>query len=98
MRNTVDRSELLWKAVAMAAGAAAGAAVRRGVAGLWRGTTKQDPPTNPASHNTRWSSAVGWVVASGVAVAVARLVAQRGAAAAWKAKTGSYPAASDAAS
>jgi hypothetical protein len=82
----------------MAAGAAAGSVVRRGVAVLWRGTTNEDPPTNPASHDTRWSSAVGWVMASGVAVAVARLVAQRGAAAAWKAKTGRYPTASDATS
>jgi hypothetical protein len=91
----VRRSDLLWKGIAMASGAAAGALVRRGMAAAWRTTTKNDPPTNPVAHDTGWRPALTWVIASGVGVAVSRLVAQRGAAAAWKAKTGRYPAAAE---
>jgi Protein of unknown function (DUF4235) len=89
----LERSDLAWKLVAMTTGAVAGAAVRRLLRVVWRGTTKAEPPDNPASGNADWRAALGWVVASAVGVAVARFVAQRSAAAAWKARTGSYPAA-----
>jgi hypothetical protein len=88
----LERSDLAWKLVAMTTGAVAGAAIRRLLRVVWRGTTKAEPP-NPASGNVDWRAALGWVVASAVGVAVARFVAQRSAAAAWKARTGSYPAA-----
>jgi Protein of unknown function (DUF4235) len=87
----MQRSDVAWKLVAMTTGAVAGAAVRRLLRVVWRGTTKAEPPVHPASGNADWRSALGWVVASGVGVAVARFVAQRSAAAAWKARTGSYP-------
>jgi|SRR6516165_1231235 hypothetical protein len=93
MALRIERSDLAWKLVAMTTGAVAGAAVRRLLRLVWRGTTKVEPPVHPASGNADWRAALGWVVASGIGVAVARFVAQRGAAAAWKARTGSYPSA-----
>ena len=85
------RLDLVWKATALAAGAAAGAVTRRALRAAWRGVNGDDPPTNPAARRTSWPEALTWAMASGVSLAVTRLVAQRGAAAAWKAKTGSNP-------
>jgi hypothetical protein len=84
-------SDLAWKAVALAAGAASAFVTRRVIRSAWKGAKGGEPPTNPASRLTTWPDAFGWAVASGVALAVTRLIAQRGAAAAWKASTGSYP-------
>ena len=87
----VRRDDLLWKATALAAGAAAGGAHAARAAGVWRGVKGGEPPVNPAARRTSWPEALSWAASSGVALAVSRLVAQRGAAAAWKAKTGSNP-------
>jgi Protein of unknown function (DUF4235) len=87
----MNRSDIAWKALALAAGGASAYATRRAIGAAWRGVKRDDPPTNPASRRTSWPQALGWAVVSGVAIAIGRLVAQRGAAAAWKAKTGSYP-------
>ncbi len=84
---------MLWKVVALASGAAAGAATRAALHAGWRRARGTDPPANPASPRTSWPEALIWAAASGVAMAVTRLVAQRGAAEAWRARTGSYPTA-----
>ncbi|HEX2048325.1 MAG TPA: DUF4235 domain-containing protein [Acidimicrobiales bacterium] len=88
----MDDRGVLWKLVALATGAAAGAATRAVLHFGWRRAKGSEPPANPASPRTSWPEAVTWAAASGVAMAVTRLVAQRGAAEAWKARTGSYPA------
>ncbi len=88
----MDDRRILWKVVALASGAAAGAATRTLLHAGWRRTKGSEPPANPASPSTTWPEALIWAAASGVAMAVTRLVAQRGAAEAWKASTGSYPA------
>ncbi|MDQ3896546.1 MAG: DUF4235 domain-containing protein [Actinomycetota bacterium] len=88
----MDDRGILWKVVALASGAAAGAATRALLHVGWRRAKGSEPPANPASPSTTWSEALIWAAASGVAMAVTRLVAQRGAAEAWKAGTGSYPA------
>ena len=82
----------MWKVVALASGAAAGAATRSVLHFGWRRAKGSEPPANPASPRTSWPEALIWAAASGVAMAVTRLVAQRGAAEAWKASTGRYPA------
>ena len=87
----MKKDDLVWKAVALAAGAASAAVTRRVLRGAWRGVAGDDPPVNPAARSTTWRQALVWAVASGVALAVTRLVAQRGAAAAWKARTGTNP-------
>jgi hypothetical protein len=89
--NKVKKDDLVWKAVALAAGAASAAVTRWALRSAWRGVEGGDPPVNPAARSTTWSRALVWAVASGVALAVTRLVAQRGAAAAWKARTGTNP-------
>ena len=91
MSAMADR-RVLWKAVALGTGAAAGAATRAVLHAGWRRAKGAEPPANPASPSTSWPEALIWAAASGVAMAVTRLVAQRGAAEAWKASTGSYPA------
>ncbi|HUQ63383.1 MAG TPA: DUF4235 domain-containing protein [Acidimicrobiales bacterium] len=85
------RQQVLWKGVGALSGAVAGAATRKVLTSSWRKVRGGNPPTNPASHQTKWTEALIWAMASGVAMAVTRLVAQRGAAEAWRAKTGSYP-------
>ena len=88
----MDDRGILWKIVALASGATAGAATRAVLHFGWRRAKGSEPPANPASPRTSWPEALIWAAASGVAMAVTRLVAQRGAAEAWKARTGSYPA------
>jgi hypothetical protein len=94
----MNRSDISWKVLTLAAGAASAFATRRAVRAVWKGVKRDDPPDNPAAPSTRWPEAIGWAVASGVAMAVVRLLVQRGAAAAWKAKTGEYPRAVEEAS
>jgi len=94
----VRRSDIAWKALALAAGAASAFATRRAVGAVWKGVKGGDPPSNPASRSTTWPEAIAWSAATGVAIAMARLLAQRAAAGAWKAKTGGYPKALEEAS
>jgi Protein of unknown function (DUF4235) len=47
----VRRNDLIWKATAMAAGAASGAVTRRALQGLWRAVKGDEPPTNPAGRH-----------------------------------------------
>jgi hypothetical protein len=86
-----QRSDLLWKALALVAGAAAAAVTTRLVGLVWKKVTGADSPLNLVAGETSRRREIVWVVASGVAVALVRLVARRGLARAWRAKTGRYP-------
>ena len=82
---------ILWRAVALGAGAAAATAVRALASTAWRTTRHEDPPTNPAARSVPWRDALIWAISVAVGAAVARVVAERGAATAWEAATGSPP-------
>jgi hypothetical protein len=86
-----DPKETLWKAVGTGAGVLAAALARRMLMAGWQKTKKADPPTNPASPETKWSEALAWAVLTGVMIGVARLIATRGAAEGWRRATGLYP-------
>jgi hypothetical protein len=94
----MNRSDMAWKALALAVGAASAYTTRRAIAAVWKSVKGSDPPSSPAARSTTWPEALGWTVGTGVAMALARLIAQRGAAAAWKARTGGYPRALEEAS
>ena len=87
----VRRVDLVWKATAMAAGAAAGGAHTACAAGRVAGREGRRAARQPrrAPHLVAGGAELGGGIRRGLAVT--RLVAQRGAAAAWKAKTGSNP-------
>ncbi len=56
----------------------------------WKTVTGKEPPS-PTNPNTSASSAVTWVVASGIGVGVAQLFAQRFAARHWTDDAGDAP-------
>jgi hypothetical protein len=85
------RSDLLWKAVTLAGGAAAAAATTRLVGLAWRRATNTETPLDRTPGSTTRGREIAWVVASGIAVALVRLVARRAFARLWRAKTGHYP-------
>ena len=80
-----------WKAVGGVSGLAAAALTRKALTTGWQKTKREDPPANPASHNTAWREALLWAALTGVAVGIGRLVATRGAAGLWHRTTGKYP-------
>jgi hypothetical protein len=86
-----QRSDLLWKALALGAGAAAAAGTTRLVGLVWKKVTGAEVPLNLVAGETSRRREIVWVVASGFAVALVRLVARRGLARAWRARTGHYP-------
>ena len=86
-----QRSELLWKATALAAGTAAAVATTRLVGLAWKKATGAEVPLNLVAGETTRRREIVWVVASGVSVAFVRLVARRGLARVWRAETGRYP-------
>jgi hypothetical protein len=86
-----QRSELLWKALAIAAVAGAAAGATKVVSLTWKKVTDTEVPLNVAPGVTSRRREIIWVVASGIAVALVRLVARRGLARLWRAKTGEYP-------
>src|SRR3954451_22485756 len=86
-----ERSDLMWKVSALAAGVGAATLTTRLVALLWREVTGAAPPPDRAADTRTGMETAMWVVAVGVAGALARHAAQRGAAEAWKRTTGDYP-------
>ena len=82
---------ILWRVVALGAGAAATAAIRALASAAWRTTRHEEPPANPAARSVPWRDALIWAISVAVGAAVARVVAERGAATAWEAATGSPP-------
>jgi hypothetical protein len=87
---TLDKKTVAWKAVTVAAGAAAGVLTERLLGLAWKQVAGHQPPA-AADRGVSWPTAVSWAVATGVGVAVARLVANRSAAAIWEAATDEAP-------
>ena len=83
--------ETQWKLLATGAAIIAGVTARSALRAGWRNWKHEEPTFNPASHETAWSDAVIWAVATGAAVGLARLVARRGAAAGWQRIRGTLP-------
>jgi hypothetical protein len=81
----------VWNAVALAAAAATGVAVRNALELAWESVRGDEPPENPAARSVSWGDALAWTLVTGVAVGLGRLLAQRGAAAGWKSVKGRYP-------
>lgn len=67
--------------------------------GLSRGATskgyklvkKVDPPANPASRRTAWTSALGWAAITGAAAAMSGVIGRRVAAGLWHKRVGRLP-------
>lgn len=67
--------------------------------GLSRGATnkgyklvkKVDPPANPASRRTAWTTALGWAAFTGAAAAMSGVIGRRAAAGLWRKRVGRLP-------
>lgn len=88
-RSLLDRAK--WLAVGLGSAYVASFAVHNLLRAGWRTFANDDPPLNPAAHDTDWNEALTWTVLSGVAAGVTRLVVRRHAAATWHNITGAYP-------
>jgi hypothetical protein len=86
-----NRSDLLWKALTLAGGAAIAAIATRLVAMVWRKTTDSETPLEREPGATTRSREIVWVIISGITIALVRLVTRRAMARAWRARTGRYP-------
>jgi hypothetical protein len=87
----VERKQVAWKAVSIAAGAVAAGVARRTAIVVWEKTRKEPAPTGPATRQRSWAQALIFAVTVATGVAVARVVAERSAAAVWERTTGSTP-------
>jgi hypothetical protein len=87
----MERREVAWKALSVAAGTIAAAATRRVAVATWEKARHEPAPTGPATRERSWRDALVFAVAVAAGVAVARVVAERTAAAAWEQATGSAP-------
>jgi Protein of unknown function (DUF4235) len=87
----MERREIAWKAVSVAAGAVAAAAARRAAVTAWEKARHEPAPTGPATRERSWPEALVFAVAVATGVAMARVVAERTAAVAWERATGSSP-------
>src|SRR4051812_26797385 len=87
----MTRSQVLWRMVALASGAAAGAVTQMGLRALWRRAWRAEPPGAGGHERSQWGDALVWAAASGVAGGVAKIVGERGGAEVWRAATGEYP-------
>ena len=83
--------ETSWKAVSGIAATLAAMATHTALNAAWGGLRSEEPPLNPAAHDTRWREALLWAAAIGLTVGVAQLLARRSAAAGWRAYFGDYP-------
>src|SRR5688572_22386131 len=89
LRNSRDR--LTWSILAAGSATLAAFAVNYALQQGWRRVYDEDPPLNPASPDTSWSSALVWTAAAGLAVGVAQLATRRVAASGWRQVTGKFP-------
>jgi hypothetical protein len=87
----MERREVAWKALSVAAGAVAAAAARRAAVAAWEKARHEPAPTGPVTRERSWGQVVVFAVAVATGVAVARVVAERTAAVAWERATGSAP-------
>jgi len=88
-KSLIDRGK--WLIVGLGSAYVASWAVRNLLRAGWRTVADDDPPLNPASHDTDWNEALTWTVLTGVTAGVVRLVARRSAAATWRNVTGGNP-------
>jgi acetyl-CoA acetyltransferase len=87
----MEREELAWKGVSVAAGALAAGAARRAAVVAWEKSTHAPAPTGAESAERPWSRAMLWAVTVAIGVAIARVSVERATAAAWTRATGSPP-------
>ena len=81
----------VWMGLVTACSVGAAIAVRGAMRHGWRAAFDEEPPTNPASSDTTWGSALLAAGAVGLVAGVARVVARRGAVAGWRRFTGRMP-------
>ena len=91
MQRMPDTKTLSWKAVSLAAGAAAALVTRRALAMVWNRFATSPAPEQIADRRVPWVPALSWAVATGVGVSVMNVVAQRSAATVWEAATHEAP-------
>ena len=87
-----QRSNLLWKGIALAAGTIASALADKIVSLLWKKVTGAEEPIYRVVGWTTRRREIVWIAVSGLAYSLGRLVVLRGCARVWRAKTGRYPA------
>jgi hypothetical protein len=87
----VEPKRIIWLAVAAGAATLGAIVVRKSLEQAWRLATDDDPPQDPASHDTPWRDALIWTAANGALLGIGQLVARRGAEAGWHQLTGHYP-------
>lgn len=87
----IERDAMVWKAVALGAGAAAGFGVNQVLGMAWRKVTDEPPPVDAADRTVGWKPAVVWAVTTGALMGVARLLAARSAARVWELATDAPP-------
>lgn len=85
------RDELVWGAVGLGAAVVGGIATRNLIKAGWRSYYDENPPLNPASHDTSWQQAILFTAVMGAGMGVARMLGRRSAAEAWRKVTGDYP-------
>ena len=90
-RSVLDRRRTGWTLVAAGSAIIAAVATRNAMKAAWRVIRRDDPPLNPAAHDTEWPEAIAWTVTMGVAAGLSRLVARRAAASGWYRFTGEWP-------
>lgn len=90
-RSIFDRRRTGWAVVAGGSAAIAAVATHRAMKAAWRLIRGDDPPMNPAAHDTEWSEAVIWTATMGMAAGLSALLARRAAASGWYHVTGEWP-------
>jgi hypothetical protein len=86
-----DPRQTGWALVAAGSAVIAAIATRNALKAAWRAMRHEDPPLNPAAHDTEWPEAIAWTAATGLAAGLSRLVARRTAASGWYRVTGEWP-------
>jgi hypothetical protein len=77
--------------MSLALGTAAGLAVEKLLAVVWRRFTNAEDPGNTADRRRSWVEALAWGAAFGLGAGLARVVANRSAARVWEAATNEAP-------
>jgi hypothetical protein len=88
----VERARsIAWSGISLAVGSAAGLAVEKLLAVVWRRVTDAEEPGNTADRRRSPIEALAWGAAFGVGAGLARVVANRSAARVWEAATNETP-------
>lgn len=83
-----DDQSAAYGAASTVAAIGAGIATRTAIKSLWKRTTGNEPPNDPADPTVAWKEALAWAAATGVGVGVARVVGRRLAADVWEKRSG----------